>query len=224
MSGVPTSGSGWHGWRRCGLGSAPLVLSAVCVSGVGAACRVCVCCLALSVPGGVPVPRGASSHLRVGFACFLRVCSLRAFVHGSHMVTPLCAMCVGPLLWCRTCSRLRRRRVGDALRPALNSFIHHSSLDLTSAPRASDAAEWPRPPMCLDAQIARGSASAIIPHETRVALISECERSVTTSSLSSRAHLVRCWPGSDSVTRFSSALALAPRQLPDVTKHVSEGR
>ena len=53
----------WPGLR-------PSRLSAVCVSGVGAACRVCVCCLALSVPGGVPVPRGASSHLRVGFACF----------------------------------------------------------------------------------------------------------------------------------------------------------
>ena len=42
------------------------------------------------------------------------------------MVTPSVAMCVGPLLWCRTCSKIASRRVGEALRPSLNSFIHSS--------------------------------------------------------------------------------------------------
>ena len=49
---------------------------------------------------------------------------LRVYVHGSHMVTRFVAMCVGPLLWCRTCSKIASRRVGEALRPSLNSFIH----------------------------------------------------------------------------------------------------
>ena len=43
-----------------------------------------------SVPGGVPVPRGASSRVRVGFACFLRVCLLRVYVHGSRRISCTC--------------------------------------------------------------------------------------------------------------------------------------